>query len=277
MAVGVHPHHVVLGRRFQALVLPRAIELLEVHDLLLVERGEILPGARSEVAAGTLDPEDGGLLAGQGVRLLQLRGGVAPPGVGDPLVGAEQIGAVDEPAHGIERTRLGVIPQVIDIAIGRHRRAKLHLRASSDQARLCLPSGLVPWARSSMPHPPRMIRINENYTKLKASYLFADIAKRVNAYVAAHPDQPVIRLGIGDVTEPLPPVCVEALHAASDEMSAASDVKGLRTRAGRLCLPARSRRPARLRRPRLQDRGGRDLHLRRREVRLRQHPGDLRR
>ena len=50
-----------------------------------------------------------------------------------------------------------------------------------------------------------MIRINENYLKLKASYLFSDIAKRVNAYVAAHPDKPVIRLGIGDVTEPLPP------------------------------------------------------------------------
>ena len=51
-----------------------------------------------------------------------------------------------------------------------------------------------------------MIRINENYTKLKASYLFSDIAKRVSAYVAANPGKPVIRLGIGDVTEPLPQV-----------------------------------------------------------------------
>ncbi len=71
-----------------------------------------------------------------------------------------------------------------------------------------------------------MIRINENYTKLKASYLFADIAKRVNAYVAAHPAQPVIRLGIGDVTEPLPPVCVAALHAATDEMAHRATFKG---------------------------------------------------
>ncbi len=71
-----------------------------------------------------------------------------------------------------------------------------------------------------------MIRINENYTKLKASYLFADIAKRVNAYVAANPAQPVIRLGIGDVTEPLPPVCVEALHAATDEMANRATFKG---------------------------------------------------
>jgi LL-diaminopimelate aminotransferase len=71
-----------------------------------------------------------------------------------------------------------------------------------------------------------MIRINENYTKLKASYLFSDIAKRVSAYVAANPSKPVIRLGIGDVTEPLPPVCVEALHAATDEMANRATFKG---------------------------------------------------
>ena len=71
-----------------------------------------------------------------------------------------------------------------------------------------------------------MIRINENYTKLKASYLFSDIARRVSAYVAANPSQPVIRLGIGDVTEPLPPVCVEALHAATDEMAQRATFKG---------------------------------------------------
>ena len=71
-----------------------------------------------------------------------------------------------------------------------------------------------------------MIRINENYTKLKASYLFSDIAKRVSTYVAANPSKPVIRLGIGDVTEPLPPVCIEALHQASDEMGQRSTFKG---------------------------------------------------
>jgi LL-diaminopimelate aminotransferase len=71
-----------------------------------------------------------------------------------------------------------------------------------------------------------MIRINENYTKLKASYLFSDIAKRVSAYVAAHPSKPVIRLGIGDVTEPLPPACIEALHAATDEMGNRATFKG---------------------------------------------------
>lgn len=71
-----------------------------------------------------------------------------------------------------------------------------------------------------------MIRINENYTKLKASYLFSDIAKRVSAYVAANPSKPVIRLGIGDVTEPLPPACIEAMHAATDEMANRATFKG---------------------------------------------------
>jgi len=71
-----------------------------------------------------------------------------------------------------------------------------------------------------------MIRINENYTKLKASYLFADIAKRVGAYTAANPQSPAIRLGIGDVTEPLPPACIDALHAATDEMANRATFKG---------------------------------------------------
>lgn len=71
-----------------------------------------------------------------------------------------------------------------------------------------------------------MIRINENYSKLKASYLFSDIAKRVTAFQQANPDKAVIRLGIGDVTEPLPPVCIEALHAATDEMSKRATFKG---------------------------------------------------
>jgi LL-diaminopimelate aminotransferase len=71
-----------------------------------------------------------------------------------------------------------------------------------------------------------MIRINENYTKLKASYLFSDIAKRVTAFTQANPDKPVIRLGIGDVTEPLPQVCIDALHAGTDELSKRATFKG---------------------------------------------------
>lgn len=71
-----------------------------------------------------------------------------------------------------------------------------------------------------------MIRINENYLKLKASYLFSDIAKRVTAYTTANPDKPVIRLGIGDVTEPLPQVCIDALKAGAEELANRATFKG---------------------------------------------------
>lgn len=63
-----------------------------------------------------------------------------------------------------------------------------------------------------------MIKINEHYLKLQASYLFSDIAKRVTAFQKANPDKEIIRLGIGDVTCALPPVCIEAFHKAADEM-----------------------------------------------------------
>ncbi|MBU1139795.1 MAG: LL-diaminopimelate aminotransferase, partial [Proteobacteria bacterium] len=64
-----------------------------------------------------------------------------------------------------------------------------------------------------------MITINENYLKLQASYLFSNIAKRVNAFQEANPDKEIIRLGIGDVTRALPQACTEAFHKAIDEMA----------------------------------------------------------
>jgi LL-diaminopimelate aminotransferase len=71
-----------------------------------------------------------------------------------------------------------------------------------------------------------MIRLNENYLKLQASYLFSEIAKRVNAYQAQHPDKKIIRLGIGDVTRALPEACVEAFHKAVDEMANDATFRG---------------------------------------------------
>ena len=59
-----------------------------------------------------------------------------------------------------------------------------------------------------------MIRINENYRKLQTSYLFNDIAQRVARYIAENPDQAVIKMGIGDATEPLPEACRAAFHRA---------------------------------------------------------------
>jgi LL-diaminopimelate aminotransferase len=63
------------------------------------------------------------------------------------------------------------------------------------------------------------MRANPNFQKLPAGYLFPEIGRRVRAYAAAHPDAKVIRLGIGDVTEPLAPAIISAMHAAVDEMA----------------------------------------------------------
>ena len=63
-----------------------------------------------------------------------------------------------------------------------------------------------------------MYKINENYLKLPGSYLFSTIGKKVAAFQEANPEQEIIRLGIGDVTQPLAPVVIEALHKAVDEM-----------------------------------------------------------
>lgn len=71
-----------------------------------------------------------------------------------------------------------------------------------------------------------MFKLNENYLKLPGSYLFSTIGKKVKEYAAANPDKKIIRLGIGDVTLPLAPAVVGALHAAADEMGRKESFKG---------------------------------------------------
>jgi LL-diaminopimelate aminotransferase len=71
-----------------------------------------------------------------------------------------------------------------------------------------------------------MATINDNYLKLKAGYLFPEIARRVNAFAQANPDAKIIRLGIGDVTEPLPEACRTAMIQAVEEMGDRSTFKG---------------------------------------------------
>lgn len=71
-----------------------------------------------------------------------------------------------------------------------------------------------------------MITINEHYKKLQASYLFSDIAKRVSRYQEENPDKSIIKLGIGDVTKPLPDACIEAFHKAVDEMATEKGFRG---------------------------------------------------
>ena len=63
-----------------------------------------------------------------------------------------------------------------------------------------------------------MTKVNQNFLKLPGSYLFSEIARRLAAYTAEHPEAKMIRLGIGDVTRPLAPAVIEAMHKAVDEM-----------------------------------------------------------
>lgn len=71
-----------------------------------------------------------------------------------------------------------------------------------------------------------MVKVNDNYLKLPGSYLFSTIGKKVAAFQAANPDKKVIRLGIGDVTQPLAPAIIEALHNAVDEMAVKETFQG---------------------------------------------------
>jgi LL-diaminopimelate aminotransferase len=71
-----------------------------------------------------------------------------------------------------------------------------------------------------------MAQINDNYLKLKAGYLFPEIGRRVAAFAKENPAAKIIRMGIGDVTEPLPPACVEAMHKAVDELAKRETFKG---------------------------------------------------
>src|SRR5512133_2965139 len=71
-----------------------------------------------------------------------------------------------------------------------------------------------------------MAKINDNYLKLKAGYLFPEIGRRVRAFAAANPDAKVIRLGIGDVTQPLTPTILKAFHDAVDDLASAGTFMG---------------------------------------------------
>ena len=71
-----------------------------------------------------------------------------------------------------------------------------------------------------------MALVNDHFLKLPNNYLFADIAKKVNAFKALHPKTDIISLGIGDVTQPLCPAVIEALHRATDEMGTAATFRG---------------------------------------------------
>jgi LL-diaminopimelate aminotransferase len=81
-----------------------------------------------------------------------------------------------------------------------------------------------------------MVQVNGNYLKLKAGYLFPEIARRVKAFSEANPEAPIIRLGIGDVTEPLPAACRTAMKAAVDELGTREGFHGYGPEQGYLWL-----------------------------------------
>ncbi|MEY4825770.1 MAG: hypothetical protein RLZZ430_1420 [Cyanobacteriota bacterium] len=81
-----------------------------------------------------------------------------------------------------------------------------------------------------------MVQVNGNYLKLKAGYLFPEIARRVKGFSEANPSAAIIRLGIGDVTEPLPEACRNAMKAAVDEMGTHAGFRGYGPEQGYLWL-----------------------------------------
>lgn len=90
-----------------------------------------------------------------------------------------------------------------------------------EKTRECFPNKI-----NSAEKRMKMYKINDNYLKLPGSYLFSTIAKKVSAYTEANPDKKIIRLGIGDVTLPLAPAVIEAMHSAVDEMADAATFRG---------------------------------------------------
>ena len=70
------------------------------------------------------------------------------------------------------------------------------------------------------------MKLNKNFKNIEENYLFAEVAKRAAAYSSAHPEKRVLKLGIGDVTLPLAPAVISALHSAVDDMSKQESFKG---------------------------------------------------
>ena len=99
---------------------------------------------------------------------------------------------------------------------------KLHSQAL--ELRRCRFKG--PGKRLQLIEDESMFRVNENYLKLPGSYLFSTIAKKVAAYQKENPDKKLIRLGIGDVTLPIAPAIIDAMHKAVDEMGHAETFHG---------------------------------------------------
>ena len=87
-----------------------------------------------------------------------------------------------------------------------------------------------------------MAQINDHYLKLQAGYLFPEIGRRVNSFCEANPDADVIKMGIGDVKQPLAPAIVKAMHEAVDEMANKETFRGYGPEQGTRFCAIQSRR-----------------------------------
>lgn len=115
-----------------------------------------------------------------------------------------------------------------------------------------------------------MALINEHFLKLQNNYLFSDIAKKVNSFKVTHPKKKIIRMGIGDVTQPLAPAVIEAMHKADDEMASKDTFHGYGPEQG-LSVPDRCHHQERLCQSRHLPRTRRSVRERRSQKRLWKH------
>ena len=115
-----HRYHLIFSGRFEPLVGAAEIELLHVEKLALVERGEVRALAGAQIAAGTFDPQHFDFFAGERISLHQLVGSVTTSGVGDALILAQKIGAINELLYLIERLGFGVIPKIVNVFVVFH-------------------------------------------------------------------------------------------------------------------------------------------------------------
>ena len=127
VGVIIHRHHVVFGFGLRTFVGAIGVGFLEADQLALVERGEVVARGGAKVAAGAFDPENFDLLAGERVSLHDFGAGVAAPGIGDALIRAEFVGAINELVRRGKFRDLGVVPKVFNVLVNflRHKTERI--------------------------------------------------------------------------------------------------------------------------------------------------------
>ncbi len=116
-AVRVHAHHLVLRRRLGPALFLVRVDGLQRNQFLLIQRSEILLLGRAQVAARAFDPQHLHLFARERIGLHEFAGGIAAAGIGDALIAAELVGAIDQPIGRVQFLDLTILPEVVHILI----------------------------------------------------------------------------------------------------------------------------------------------------------------